>query len=139
MTKRESYTTTTDLLNTFLGFSDYSGYTKAANNYPPFNIYSDSEDSKDIFIDVAVAGFSKKEINVTCEDDTLIISGSHDQDSPMKRDLYYTKRGISSKDFSLSWTVSPKYEVCSASMDNGILTVKLSYLNKDSIRRLDIQ
>lgn len=140
MNKRESYNTT-DLLNTFLGYSDYSNYFRSNNNnnnYPPHNIYLEDEKSKDIFIDVAVSGFTKDEISVVCEEDVLTISGSHSDSSPMKRELIFTKRGISSKDFTLAWTVSPKYEVKKATMDNGILTVKLSYLNKDSIKKIEV-
>ena len=134
MTKRD-YFTTTDLLNKYLGFTNYS---REESNYPPVNIYAIDEASKDIYIDVAVAGFTKEEIDVLCEDNNLTIKGKHTEDSKMKRDLIYTKRSISSKDFSLSWVVSPKYEVSSASLENGILTVKLSYSNKDSIKRVSI-
>ena len=127
--------TANDLINSFLGYT----YNKTDVNYPPVNIYALDEKSKDIFVDVAVAGFSKEEISVTCDDNKLVIKGTHSDNSRMKRNVTFVKKGISSKDFTLSWEVSPKYEVVDAELTDGILTVKLSYINQASIKTIDIK
>ena len=48
-------------------------------NYPPYNIVK--EDDENFCIELAVAGFSKKDISITKEKNVLVIEGNIDEDS----------------------------------------------------------
>lgn len=90
------------------------------NNYPPYNIVQDSED--DFSIEVAVAGFTEGEIEVTLENSVLTITGNkvHDLDSKPKD---YLHRGISYRNFEREFILGEHVEIKSAENNNGILTI----------------
>jgi HSP20 family molecular chaperone IbpA len=48
-----------DLLNMLIGFDPYFRNTKGYDNYPPYNIYEDGDKYR---LEIAVAGFSKKDL-----------------------------------------------------------------------------
>ncbi len=70
--------------------------THSTNNYPPYNVVQNSEDN--FSIEIAVAGFTEGEIEVTLENNVLTIAGNkaHDLDNKPKE---YLHRGISYRNF----------------------------------------
>ena len=87
-------------------------------NYPPYNIVK--EDAENFSIELAVAGFGKKDIEITKEKNVLTIEGKIDEDS---KDFVH--KGLASRAFKRSFTLADDVEVSGADMKDGILHVKL--------------
>lgn len=87
-------------------------------NYPPYNIVK--EDTENFCIELAVAGFGKKDIEITKERNVLTIEGKIDDDS---KDFVH--KGLASRAFKRSFTLADDVEVKGADMVDGILHVKL--------------
>ena len=76
-------------------------------------------DDETNLLNVAVAGFSKKEISVTVKDSTIIIQGN--KDSKEKGEVLY--QGIATRDFTLSLAIAEYWVVSGATLDNGLLVI----------------
>lgn len=87
-------------------------------NYPPYNIVK--EDDENFCIELAVAGFSKKDIEISREKNVLTIEGKVDEDS---KDFVH--KGLASRAFKRSFNLADLVEVKGADMKDGILHVKL--------------
>lgn len=92
-----------------------------ANNtgYPPYNVIRLSEDS--YRIEVALAGFAEKEIDITVKDGFLMITAEKTDEAVTE----YLYKGIGCRSFSKSFQLSDYVEVVGATFSNGILTVAL--------------
>ena len=90
-------------------------------NYPPHNVIKTGENT--LIIEVAVAGFAEGEIDIQVEKNLLTIRG--EQLRNIDADWEFLHRGISSRDFSQSFTLADHVEVKNASITNGILSVFL--------------
>lgn len=91
------------------------------SNYPPHNVIKTGENS--VIIEVAVAGFQEGEIDISVEKRLLTITGA--QKTEQDASWEYLHRGISGRDFRLTFTLAEHVEVRSASIRNGILSVFL--------------
>jgi molecular chaperone IbpA len=85
--------------------------------YPPYDIIQLDDETN--LLNVAVAGFSKKEISVTVKDSTIIIQGN--KDSKEKGEVLY--QGIATRDFTLSLAIAEYWVVSGATLDNGLLVI----------------
>ena len=92
--------------------------TPGQDNYPPHNIVK--LDDEHFSIEMAVAGFSKDDVEVELKDGTLTISGSKTED-----ERNYAHKGISSRKFSKSFRLAEYVVVDDADLVNGILVVNL--------------
>jgi molecular chaperone IbpA len=90
-----------------------------AQAYPPYNIVKLNE--HDYTIEVAVAGFTQDEIDITAEGNKLSIIGKVKQTSPGQ----FLHKGIATRDFTHHFTLAETVVVRSADMVNGLLVVKL--------------
>jgi molecular chaperone IbpA len=96
--------------------------TAASTNYPPYNIVKTGENTFEV--QVAVAGFSQGEIEVSVKDGNLIVTGEKiNADLPEGHE--YTHQGISARRFVRTFSLADYVEVESAIARDGILTVKL--------------
>lgn len=91
-----------------------------AATYPPYNIREVEEGVK-YEIEMAVAGFSKTDINISLTDGTLLIEGG----SKTAKDDSYVHKGIAARTFKQSFILADYVEVVGASLENGILTLSL--------------
>jgi molecular chaperone IbpA len=96
--------------------------TASSTNYPPYNILKTGENTFEV--QVAVAGFSQGEIEVSVKDGNLIISGEK-LNTELPEGHEYTHQGISARRFVRSFSLADYVEVESAVAQDGILTVKL--------------
>ena len=94
----------------------------SAEGYPPYNIEQIGENA--LRITLAVAGFSMDDLNVSVEDNQLIVRGRL-EDGPESEDRVFLHRGIASRQFQRSFVLAEGIEVESASMDNGLLFIEL--------------
>ena len=98
-------------------FNDIADYRP--NNYPPYNIVK--FDNKTYELSFAVAGFSKKEINVTQKEGNLFIEGNNS----VTDEKEYLHKGIAERNFKQSFKLSEYMIVTDAKLENGLLKVLL--------------
>ena len=91
----------------------------STDGYPPYNIEQLSETA--LRITLAVAGFSQSELEVTVEDNQLVIRGKRAEET----DRVYLHRGIAARQFQRSFVLADGIEVTGASLDNGLLSIDL--------------
>ena len=89
-------------------------------SYPPYNIELVSEDKYRIVM--AVAGFSRDEIEIVTERDSLHVTGRKQKDETQRT---YLHRGIAARDFEQRFQLANHVKVTTASFDNGMLTIEL--------------
>ena len=108
------------------------------DGYPPYNIErvaEDGESSELLRITLAVAGFTRDELEVTLEDKQLTIRGKQQDDKA--RDYLY--RGIASRQFSRTFVLADGIVVKSADLSNGLLAIDLQRLEPERlVRRIEI-
>ena len=95
--------------------------TDAQPSYPPYNV--ERLDENNYQITMAVAGFSRAEIDIEVENDTLKIVGSKQKVEPAKT---YLHRGIGTRDFEHRFQLAEHVKVVSAALDNGLLSISLA-------------
>ena len=90
--------------------------------YPPYNVIKNTE-NENLILEFAVAGFAKKEIDITVDKGTLHIDGVIE--NGLEPGLQYIHKGIATRRFNRSFNLPEYYEVDSASVNNGILYIEL--------------
>ena len=90
-------------------------------NYPPHNVIKTGEET--VTIEVAVAGFGEKEVDIKLDNNALIISGSTAREEMLNYE--YLHRGLSNRDFTQTFPLAEHVEVIHAEIKNGILSVYL--------------
>jgi molecular chaperone IbpA len=96
--------------------------TSASTNYPPYNIVKTGEHTFEV--QVAVAGFSQGEIEISVKDGNLIITGEK-LNAELPEGHEYAHQGISARRFVRTFSLADYVEVESAIARDGILTVRL--------------
>ena len=91
-------------------------------NYPPYNIVKTGDNKFDI--EVALAGFNKKDINVTSENGMLTIESKQEEKSKDK-DGEVLHKGISKRYFKKSFTIADDVEIKGAELKDGMLRVSM--------------
>jgi molecular chaperone IbpA len=93
---------------------------KVTQSFPPHNIIK--LDDIRYVVELAIAGFSKDEIEITAEDGTLTIKG---EKKDKEVELTYLHRGIGTRSFTKQLTIADTVEVKGAEFKDGILRVGL--------------
>jgi molecular chaperone IbpA len=99
---------------------------QTTQSFPPHNIIK--LDDNRYVVELAVAGFSKDDIDVTVADGTLIIKGEKKEGTP---NVQYLHRGIGTRSFTKTLTVADTIEVKGAEFKDGILRVGLENIIPD--------
>jgi molecular chaperone IbpA len=94
--------------------------TKNIPNYPPYNIKK--TDDNTYVIEIAVAGFSKSEIEVEFVDDKLVVRGNSSDDNDATDWLY---KGIAARNFTRTFALNDQIEIKGADLVNGMLKIAL--------------
>jgi molecular chaperone IbpA len=118
----------------FVGFDDtysriakmHDDLTKNIPNYPPYNIRK--LDDNRYVIEIAVAGFSKSEIEVEFADDKLTVKGNAQDDNDATNWLY---KGIATRNFTRTFALDDKIEIKGAALINGMLKIALEKIIPD--------
>ena len=92
------------------------------SNYPPYKIVKTGDNKFDI--EVALAGFNKKDINVTSENGMLTIESKED-DKSKDKDGEVLHKGISKRYFKKSFTIADDVEIKGAELKDGMLRVSM--------------
>ena len=97
--------------------------TSIKPSYPPYDIVTLKDGKDDVtLLNVAVAGFSKNEVSVTVQDSVVIIEG--EKEDKQEGEVVY--QGIATRNFKLSLAIAEYWEVTSALLENGMVTVKFN-------------
>jgi molecular chaperone IbpA len=94
----------------------------ANTNYPPYNLLETGENNYEL--QLAVAGFTQGEIEVSVRDGDVIVSGEKSTEVLPEGHKYH-HQGIGTRRFIRSWTLGSYVEIESAVVQDGILTIKL--------------
>jgi molecular chaperone IbpA len=115
-----------DLFNDpfFIGFNRELGRLNTAHkvnsqSYPPYDLLKLDEDT--YRLSVAVAGFSKENVNVSVDDGTLVIKGEIVEVT----DAEVVHKGIAGRKFTRTFALGEYMEVSSAELKDGMLTVNI--------------
>ncbi|MGC8477633.1 MAG: Hsp20 family protein [Acetobacteraceae bacterium] len=110
----------------FLGFDHLEQILERAaktssDGYPPYNIEQIGPNG--LRITLAVAGFTMNDLQITQEDNQLVIRGRQTDDSAERIFLH---RGIAARQFQRAFVMAEGIEVTGAWLDNGLLHVDLA-------------
>lgn len=108
---------------------------KATTNYPPYNIIKSDEDN--YIIEVAVAGFKKREIKVEIDNNKLSVKGSKDKEDIKTQYLHHA---LSARNFMHQFTIAENMVIKSATLEDGILQVLIKRIVPESkkVRTIEI-
>ena len=119
-----------DVFNHFESMFD-SDFRLPTVNYPPYNIVKTGTNKYDI--EVALAGFSKKDIDVSVENGVLTIeSKTSDKDESKDEDGNTIYKGISKRYFKRSFTIADDVEINGAELKDGLLKVSMEKIVPES-------
>ncbi len=112
-----------------LGFDDIERalerVSKGADGYPPYNIEripaADREPER-LRITLAVAGFTREQLDVSVEEKQLLIRGRQQEDKARQ----YLHRGIAARQFQRTFLLADGMEVLGAELKNGLLSIDLA-------------
>jgi HSP20 family molecular chaperone IbpA len=111
---------------------------KASDGYPPYNIERlprSEEEPERLRITLAVAGFTRDQLEVTLEESQLVIRGRQIDD----KTRHYLHRGIAARQFQRTFLLADGMEVLGADLSNGLLSIDLARPEPERIvRRIDI-
>ena len=105
---------------------------ETTSNYPPYNLVTVS--NVESRLELALAGFKKKEVNVYTQDGKLFVEGQREDG---ETGTEYVHRGVAQRSFTRSWTLSDETEVRSVSFEDGLLSVTLGRVVPDHHLRKD--
>lgn len=95
-----------------------------ANNYPPYNIVKTGSLTYDI--EVALAGYGKKDISINFEDNVLKIESVKSKDEKeVEENEGMLHKGIAKRMFTKSFTIAEDVEIKGAELKDGLLKVSL--------------
>lgn len=110
---------------------------KAAEGYPPYNIErrADADGAETYVISVAVAGFSRNELEIYSEDNQLVIRGRQNEEASRE----FLHRGIATRQFQRSFLLADGMTVERAELGDGLLVITAKRPKPEkAIRRIDI-
>jgi molecular chaperone IbpA len=95
----------------------------ADNGYPPYNIEKVSDGAYRIAM--AVAGFAQAELDLTVQENTLIVTGATADAPEAANDRVFLHRGIAKRAFERRFQLADTIKVTGASYENGLLNIDL--------------
>ena len=99
-----------------------NGHLTMQSNYPPYNIRKTGKDN--YAIEVALAGFSKNDVEVEFEDNLLTVRTKQiNKLEDKKSDAEIIHKGISQRQFARSFTIADDVKVNGAELKDGLLTI----------------
>ena len=119
-----------------IGMDDYldrffNSY-ETATNYPPYNLIH--VNNVESVLEIALAGFGKKELKVYTEYGKLIVEGSKETKDTGSE---YVHQGLAQRSFTREWALSEDVEVREVQFKDGLLTVKLGKVVPEHHARKD--
>ena len=101
------------------------------DSYPPFNIIQ--ENNHESTLEIALAGFKKKEVKVYTEHGKLIVEGKKEE----KKENEYVHRGMAQRSFQRGWQLTDDVEIKEVSFEDGLLSIHLGKVVPEHHARKD--
>ena len=98
--------------------------SKGSDGYPPYNIERlarDGQNPERLRITLAVAGFTRDQLDVSIEESQLVIRGRQQDD----KSRHFLHRGIAARQFQRTFVLADGMEVAGADLRNGLLSIDL--------------
>lgn len=105
---------------------------ETTSNYPPYNLVQVS--NVESRLELALAGFKKKEVYVYTQDGKLFVEG---QKEDRETGTDYVHRGVAQRSFTRSWTLTDETEVRSVTFEDGLLSISLGKIVPEAHKRKD--
>ena len=119
-----------------IGMDDYLNRfwdsVETSSNYPPYNLVQVS--NVESRLEIALAGFKKKEVQVYTEFGKLYVEGKKEESENVGE---FVHKGLAQRSFQRVWTISDDTEVRSGSFDDGLLVVELGKIVPEHHQRKD--
>ena len=109
--------------------------TKGADGYPPYNIERIAAENglpERLRITLAVAGFTRDQLDMTVEENQLHIRGRQHDDKPRQ----YLHRGIAARQFQRTFVLAEGMEVLGADLKNGLLSIDLARPQQERVVKM---
>ncbi len=124
------------IMKNSIGMDDYfdrfMNLHETTSNYPPYNLIQvNNVESR---LEIALAGFKKKEVNVYTEFGKLFVEG---QKEDTETDENFVHKGLAKRSFSRVWTITDDTEVRDVRFDDGLLVVTLGKVVPEHHARKD--
>ena len=101
------------------------------SSYPPFNIIQ--ENNHESTLEIALAGFKKKEVKVYTEHGKLVVEGKKDE----KKENQYVHRGMAQRSFQRGWQLTDDVEIKEVTFEDGLLSIHLGKVVPEHHARKD--
>ena len=101
------------------------------SSYPPFNIIQ--ENNHESTLEIALAGFKKKEVKVYTEHGKLIVEGKKEE----KKENEYVHRGMAQRSFQRGWQLTDDVEINEVTFEDGLLSIHLGKVVPEHHARKD--
>jgi HSP20 family molecular chaperone IbpA len=105
---------------------------ETTSNYPPYNIVQVS--NVESRLELALAGFKKKEVYVYTQDGKLFVEG---QKEDKETDANYLHKGLAQRSFTRVWTLADDTEVADVFFEDGLLSINIRKIVPDHHKRKD--
>ena len=105
---------------------------ETTTNYPPYNLVTVS--NVESRLELALAGFKKKEVYVYTQDGKLFVEG---QKEDKETETKYLHKGLAQRSFTRAWTLSEDTEVRSVDFEDGLLSITLGKVVPEAHKRKD--
>ena len=120
-----------------IGMDDYldrffNNSYETTTNYPPYNLIH--VNNVESVLEIALAGFSKKELKVYTEYGKLIIEGRKET---KETESEYVHQGLAQRSFTREWTLSDDVKIRDVQFKDGLLTVNLGKIVPEYHTRKD--
>ena len=119
-----------------IGMDEYFGRLfdlhETTTNYPPYNLVTVS--NVESRLELALAGFKKKQVNVYTQDGKLFVEGQREDG---ETETTYVHRGVAQRSFTRAWTLSDETEVRSVTFEDGLLSITLGRIVPTHHQRKD--
>ena len=113
-----------DIFSNFERMFDHQMDTISVPNYPPYNIIKTGKHTYDI--QVALAGYGKKDIDISFEDSVLTVKSVKDKDTKeVEENDGVLHKGIAKRNFTKSFTIAEDVEIKGAELKDGMLRVSM--------------
>ena len=101
-------------------FSRLEALAGSGSSYPPYNVVN-GDDGRTV-LEVALAGFTSEEIEVSTERHVLTVAATKSKEDKERK---YQHKGISQRSFARNWQMAEDVEVENVEFEDGLLTIVL--------------
>lgn len=106
-----------------------SNQTQGNGGYPPYNV--ELVDENHYRIAIAVAGFAESDIDITAQDNVLVVKGARPTEQKERTYLY---QGIAERNFERKFQLAENIHVRGASLVNGLLYIELERVIPEAMK-----